>query len=303
MRKGIIPVLLGLVMGALPFQGCAQLNSTTEVRTKQQLVQWEFCQDTSEENSAIKFGIEYELILRVTNRDIEAANCLSQSNLFYTNGGLYRPVWLIKTRGIHIFPDLGSTGVYLTPKNISTSSADMEVTTHVHNSLKKEFSVTVRNTITDPNGKEVATVEATAPIPAGETREVTTLTKLNNPILWDVHQGLLYTVCSEVLVGGEVVDSVTERTGIRTIEMQGEDFAVNGEKILIRGVCKHQQDEHVWNAMSSEQLKWEMDGMVDLGVNTVRLAHYPHRRFEYNLTDEHGLLVWAENGLAGHRWD
>ncbi len=388
MRKGMISLILGLVMSALLFQGCAHLNRPSkEIRTKEQLVQWEFCQDTSEENSAIqlpgpdtqwsvletphvfrlsglpekssgfyrrkltpsvneanksfclflegagsvvdvfvngthigqhkgaytaaafdltpalKFGVENELILRVTNRDLEAANCLSQSNLFYTNGGLYRPVWLIKTRGVHIFPDLGSTGVYLTPKNISPDSAEMEVTTHVHNSLKNKYSVTVRNTIIDPNGKKVAVAEQTATIPAGETQAVTTLTKLNNPLLWDVHQGLLYTVQSEVLIAGELLDSVTERTGIRTIEMQGEDFALNGKKILIRGVCKHHQEEHVWNAMTSEQLKWEMDGMVELGVNTVRLAHYPHRRFEYSLTDEHGLLVWAENGLAGHRWD
>ncbi len=251
----------------------------------------------------LNFGKDNEIVLRVTNRDHEAANCLSQSNLFYTNGGLYRPVWLVKTLGVHIFPDMGSTGVYLTPKNISEGGADLEITTHVRNSTKKDLQVLVRSTITDPDGKPAGEVEEKVTVPSGTTKAVTTRKKIANPVLWELHDGRLYSVLTELLVGGQVADAITERTGIRTIAMQDEDFMLNGRKVLVRGVCKHHQDEHVWNAMTSEQLKWEMDSMVDLGINTVRLAHYPHRRFEYNLADEHGILVWAENGLAGHRWD
>lgn len=253
--------------------------------------------------SALKFGAKNDLVVRVSNRDREAANCLSQSNLFYTNGGLYRPAWLIKTLNVHIFPHMGSTGVFLTPKNITTEHADFEVATHVRNEMKSPIEVTVRNTITAPDGKEIATAEAKATLKPGTTEPITTTTAISNPTLWDSHQGKLYTVRSAVLVNGKVADAITERTGIRTIEMKDDNFTLNGKKILCRGVCKHHQDEHVWNAMSSDQLKWEMDGMLDLGINTVRLAHYPHRRFEYNLADEHGLLVWAENGLAGQNWD
>ena len=253
--------------------------------------------------TGIKYGADNEVIVRVTNRDLEAANCLSQSNLFYTNGGLYRPVWLVKTLGVHIFPDTGSTGVYLTPKNISKSGADLEITAHIRNSLDKDFRVTVRSVITDPAGNKVGETEEKVTLPSGTTKAVTTRKHIEHPQRWNVHQGKLYTVYTEVRINGKLADAITERTGIRTIEMQDEDFVLNGEKVLVRGVCKHHQDEHVWNAMTDDMLKWEMDGMVDLGVNTVRLAHYPHRRFEYNLTDEHGILVWAENGLAGHRWD
>ena len=253
--------------------------------------------------SALKAGQDNELVVRVTNRDLEAANCLSQSNLFYTNGGLYRPVWLVKTHGVHIFPDLGSTGVYLTPTTISKGSADLEMETHVRNSLDSPIQAVVRSTITDPAGKQVGQVEEKVELAAGETVPVTARSTILRPVMWDLHNGRLYTVLTEVLVGGRVADAVAERTGIRTIAMEGEDFVLNGEKVLIRGVCKHHQDEHVWNAMTFAQLKWEMDGMIDLGVNTIRLAHYPHRRFEYDLADEHGVMVWAENGLAGHRWD
>ncbi len=252
---------------------------------------------------ALNFGKANEIILRVTNRDHEAANILSQSNLFYTNGGLYRPAWLVKTLGVHIFPDTGSTGVYLTPKNITKNSADLEVTTYVRNTMKKPVQVVVRSTITDPDGKPAGVFEAQATVPSDGTRAITGQKSIGNPILWDTHKGKLYSVLTEVLVEGQVADAITERTGIRTIEMKGDDFVLNGKKVLCRGVCKHAQDEQVWNAETGEMLKWEMDGMVDLGVNTIRLAHYPHRRFEYNMTDEHGVMVWAENGLAGQNWD
>ena len=90
---------------------------------------------------AVKFGQDNDLLVRVSNRDTEAANCLSQSNLFYTNGGLYRPAWLIKTRAVHIYPDMGSSGIYLTPKNITPASADLEVKTYLRNSEDRPLDV------------------------------------------------------------------------------------------------------------------------------------------------------------------
>jgi len=252
---------------------------------------------------ALNFGKQNDLVLRITNRDKECINCLSQSNLFYTNGGLYRPAWLIKTSGIHIFPDTGSYGVYLTPKNISKDKADLEIKTYVKNPYNKEAKIVVRSSITNPNGKSIGTVKKEVTLPAETIQAITTQKTISHPVFWSVHQGNLYTVKTELLVNGKIIDEINEDTGIRTIVMENEDFVLNGEKVLVRGVSKHHMDEHVWNAMSNKQLKWEMDGMVNLGVNTIRLAHYPHSRFEYDLTDKNGLLVWAENGLAGHRWD
>jgi beta-galactosidase len=121
--------------------------------------------------------------------------------------------------------------------------------------------------------------------------------------LWDIKQGNLYSVKADVLVDGKIVDALNERTGFRNVKMENDCFIVNGKELLARGVCKHHQGEHQWNAMTDQDLLWEMKGMVDLGCNTIRLAHYPHRRFEYNLADENGLAVWAENGLAGQKWD
>ena len=252
---------------------------------------------------AVQFGQDNDLIVRVSNRDKEAANCLSQSNLFYTNGGLYRPAWLIKTRAVHIYPNMGSTGVYLTPKNITQESADLEVKTYIRNNEDKPVDVQLHCTVTDPDGKPCAAFDANAAIPADTTEPVTATHAITEPTLWDICQPNLYTVKTQVLVDGKVVDALTERTGFRTIKMKDGCFMLNGKELLSRGVCKHQQNEHQWNAIDADQLRQEWKGIIDLGCNTVRLAHYPHRHLEYDIGDESGIAIWAENGLAGQKWD
>ena len=74
---------------------------------------------------ALKIGRANVLDVRVSNRDSEARNCFSRSTLYYVNGGMFRKAWLIKTGEVHIFPDMGSSGVYLTPSSISPASADL----------------------------------------------------------------------------------------------------------------------------------------------------------------------------------
>ena len=251
---------------------------------------------------AVKIDKDNELVLRVSNRDKEAANCLSQSGLYYTNGGLYRPAWLIKTDSVHIFPDMGSTGVHLAPKNITPENADLEITTHVRNCRDKQVEVQLRHTVMGPDGMECSEAAAVGTIPAGATQPIPASVPVASPKLWDIYQPNLYTVETEVLVDGAVVDSLTEQTGIRTIEMKDGCFMLNGKELLSRGVCKHHQNEHHWNAMTSDELKQEMQWMVEMGCNTVRLAHYPHRRLEYRLADQAGIAIWAETGLAGQKW-
>ena len=253
--------------------------------------------------AAINFTGENELLIRVTNRDTEAGNCLSQSNLYYTNGGLYRPVWLIKTGDVHIYPDMGSTGIYLTPKNISRDTADLEIETFIDNTRDTDVDYVLRYTIVAPDGKEQAGRDVAGTISANTTGSVKYNCTVKKPLLWDINKPNLYTVRTELLADGKVTDELTERTGFRTVKMKDGCFMINNKELLSRGVCKHHQGEHQWNAMTDDDLRQEMDMMVDLGCNTIRLAHYPHRRFEYNLADEHGIAIWAENGLAGQKWD
>jgi beta-galactosidase len=250
----------------------------------------------------LKIGQPNILDVRVTNRDDETQNCFSRSTLYYVNGGMFRKAWLVKTGEVHIFPDMGSSGVYLTPGNITEAGADLSAQTVVRNPLAETINMKVRHFVTDPNGKACAQFETSQNIPAGATTTIKAADKIAHPKLWDIRSPNLYTVRTEIVVGGQVSDVVTERVGFRTIAIRNNHFYLNGREVQFRGVNKHAQNEYAWNAVSDDELRREWQSMADLGANMVRLAHYPHSRLEYDIADERGMVVWVENGYAGQLW-
>jgi beta-galactosidase len=251
---------------------------------------------------ALNIGRENTLDVRVSNRDSEARNCFSRSSLYYVNGGMFRKAWLVKTSAVHIFPDMGSSGVYLTPGNITEAGADLNALTVVRNPLALPVAVVVRHLVTDPGNTPCAQFETQQTIAAGETARIEAAGKITHPKLWDIGQPNLYTVRTEIVAGGQVIDAVTERVGLRSIAFKDKHFFLNGREVQFRGVNKHAQNEYVWNAVSDDDLRREWQSMADLGVNLVRLSHYPHSHLEYDLADERGIPVWAENGYAGQMW-
>jgi beta-galactosidase len=253
--------------------------------------------------AAVKFGQSNTLLMRVSNRDAESANCLSRSTLYYVNGGLYRKAWLVKTGAVHIYPDLGSCGVYITPANITTDKADLNVRTVVFNPLDRPVDVIVRHIVAAPDGAECARFETRKTFEPNEKTALFAVGIIRQPKLWGIAKPNLYTVRTELLADGRLSDVVAERTGFRTIAIKDNKFYLNGNEFRVRGVNKHHQNEHNWNALSDEELRSEWDWMTDMGGNTVRLAHYPHSRLEYSIADERGIAVWAENGLAGQLWN
>lgn len=251
---------------------------------------------------ALKYGQDNTLDVRVSNREDDARNCFSRSTLYYVNGGMFRPAWLVETGPVHIFPDMGSTGLYLTPRNITTTSADLGMRAVVKNTLTKPAAVTVRYELRDPAGAACGEFSKSATIPAGETASVETVAKIANPKLWDLGKPSLYTVRAEVTVDGKVTDEVTEHTGIRTLAWKDGHFYLNGRAVQLRGVNKHAQTETTWNAIDDAELRRDWQAMADMGVNAVRLPHYPHAQLEYDIADGRGIAVWAENGYAGQAW-
>jgi beta-galactosidase len=251
---------------------------------------------------ALKMGQPNMLDVRVSNRDIETQNCFSRSTLYYVNGGMFRKAWLLKTGEVHIFPDMGSSGVYLTPSNITEAGADLSARTVVRNPLASPVEVRVLHSVLDPDGKAYVQFDAIQTIPAEQTETVKASQKVAHPKLWDIRQPNLYTVRTEIYVGKQISDVVTERVGFRTIAIKNNHFYLNSREVQFRGVNKHAQNEYSWNAVNDDGLRREWDLMQDLGANMVRLAHYPHSRLEYDIADKWGMVVWAENGYAGQLW-
>jgi beta-galactosidase len=243
---------------------------------------------------------ENVLAVRTSNHPAIAYDALPSprgKQLYHLYGGLYRKVWLLETSDVHIDPlDHAASGVYLTPSAVTSASADLEVRTLLRNASREEARVEVQNHLIDPDGREVATFAGEARVPAGGTAEVKTRQRVDKPHLWGPGTPRLYTVRSTVHAAGREVDEVQERTGFRAFVFDGKGFTLNGQPILLRGIGKHQETAAHLSALSDEDLRMDFALLEDLGVNFVRLAHYPHAPLAYDLADEKGLLVWAENG-------
>jgi len=94
---------------------------------------------------------------------------------------------------------------------------------------------------------------------------------------------------------GEAVDCVKTRFGFRTFQIDPErGFLLNGEEYPLRGVSRHQDRKGIGNALLREHHEEDMDLICELGATTVRLAHYQHDQYFYDLCDARGLVVWAE---------
>ena len=201
-------------------------------------------------------------------------------------GGLYRDINLIAVPESHFdLMHYGGPGMVVTPV---MQGKDAHVRTQVYLSGAKEGQ-RLRFTISAADGREIDRQELPADRMVCET-------VIRSARLWDGRKDpYLYTMKAELLEGDEVLDCVCTRFGCRSFEIDPErGFILNGRLYPLRGVSRHQDRWGIGNALLPQHHKEDMDLILELGANTVRLAHYQHDQAFYDLCDETGMVVWAE---------
>jgi beta-galactosidase len=241
------------------------------------------------------------LAVRVSNHPEDTADCLpsgaSRRQLYYVWGGVTRAVSLLKTAPLHVDPgDHAASGVYVTPRDVTAAGAALELRVLVRNAGAADARFEVAARLFDPDGAEALRLAGAEAAPAGGRSSLTLSGRVERPRLWGPGSPQLYRLDVELSAEGRVRDRVSERVGFRDFRYADGGFLLNGEPILLRGVSKHQMSERNLSAPSDQEIREDFELLAELGVNTVRLAHYPHSELAYRLADEKGILVIAENG-------
>ena len=195
-------------------------------------------------------------------------------------GGIYRDVLLIVVPKDHFDLDYwGGNGLKITPK-VEGQDGKVRVET-----FHKVEGAKVAVRLIDADCKVVAEGEGTN----------TTIT-IPNVHLWDgVKDPYLYLCEADLIVDGKVVDQTSSTFGVRSFHVDPDKgFFLNGRSYPLHGVSRHQDWKGIGNAITKEHHDKDMELIREMGVNTVRLAHYQHDQYFYDLCDKYGMVVWAE---------
>ncbi|WP_316804194.1 glycoside hydrolase family 2 protein [Pedobacter nototheniae] len=254
--------------------------------------------------SAFCVEITYAVVLGKSNKIVVKANNTARKDVIPVNhflfgiyGGIYRPVSLIVTNQINISTtDYASPGIYISQKNVSNETADLNLLVKVENRSPLAEDIKLKSTVFNKDGKLVLEKTTLEHVTTQGRQNFTQNFTLSNPTLWDgFNNPYLYKVVTQIIKNNEVIDEVTQPLGIRKFEIvAGKGMLLNNKPYKMYGVARHQDRWQFGNALSNAQHKEDLDIIKEMGTTTIRFAHYQQAEYLYSQCDSMGFVIWAE---------
>lgn len=215
---------------------------------------------------------------------------------FNMYGGLYRDAFLITKHELHISDPIlaaqtAGGGVFVTYPKVEKELATIRIQTNVTNDSKNTESVTILNEIWEGSHLVASNMSPKTSVKGESNADVVSEIDLKSPNLWSPKSPSLYILKTKVVHRGKNVDTEETRIGIRTIGFQNNEFYINGEKMFLRGVNRHQEYPYVGYALSNAANYRDAVKIKEAGFDYIRLSHYPQSPAFMDACDELGLVV------------
>jgi beta-galactosidase len=207
---------------------------------------------------------------------------------FYEGAGIYRHVWLVKTAPVHV----PQWGVFVRAKLDGTVSIDTDLV----NEGDAPAAYELLQTVLDAQGKPVlAPMAAQGRLPAWERQSLAQTAQIASPVPWSIETPHLYSLVTEVKVGGAVVDRFVTPFGVRAIAFDPDKgFLLNGQPVKLKGTCNHQDHAGVGAAIPDALQVWRLEQLKSMGCNAYRASHNPPTPELLDACDRLGIVVIDE---------
>lgn len=262
---------------------------------------------TVELSSFLNYGEENSIVVKVDSRENQNIPPFGFVIDYMTYGGIYRDVYLEVKQPIHIEDvfvhtshdfEKGKAELTVETSLVMPKKARTEENLRLRYSLRKKVSEYQHTK--EKGSQSIDAIEK--PMiwqeVVSSSEQVTLLPSkyiVENPSLWDVDSPILYELKTELISDETIIDESITTFGFREAVFQSDGFYLNGKKLKIRGLNRHQSYPYVGYAMPESMQKLDADILkYELGVNAVRTSHYPQSHYFLDRCDEIGLLVFTE---------